>query len=44
VKDTGQLRRAVLKGPFFAKGKDSTFTLVLDRYGEQVSISAPAVS
>jgi hypothetical protein len=44
VKDTGQLRRAVLKGPFFAKGKDSTFTLVLDRYGEQVSISAPVVS
>jgi lipoprotein LprG len=44
VKDTGQLRRAVLKGPFFAKGTDSTFTLVLDHYGDEVSISAPAVS
>lgn len=41
TKDSGQLRRAVLTGPFFEKGKDSTFTLVLDRYGEQVTISAP---
>ena len=43
VKDSGQLRRAVLTGPFFVKGKDSTYTLVLDRYGEKVSISAPPV-
>jgi hypothetical protein len=44
VKDSGQLRRAVLTGPFFIKGTDSTFTLVLDRYGEKVSISAPPVA
>lgn len=44
VKDSGQLRRAVLTGPFFVKGRNSTFTLVLDRYGEKVSISAPPVS
>jgi lipoprotein LprG len=44
VKETGELRRAVLKGPFFVKGRDSTFTLVLDRYGEEVAISAPTVS
>jgi lipoprotein LprG len=43
VKDSGQLRRAVLTGPFFVKGTDSTFSLVLDRYGDKVSISAPAV-
>jgi hypothetical protein len=35
------LRQVRLTGPFFQKGKDSTFTLVLDRYGEKVSISAP---
>jgi len=44
VKDSGQLRRAVLTGPFFVKGKDSTFTVVLDRYGEKVAISAPPVA
>jgi lipoprotein LprG len=44
VKDSGQLRRAVLTGPFFVKGTDSTFTLVLDRYGDKVSISAPPVA
>ena len=36
VKDSGELRRAVLKGPFFEKTVDSTFTLVLDQYGEKV--------
>ena len=44
VKGSGQLRRAVLTGPFFIKGTDSTFTLVLDRYGEKVTISAPPVA
>lgn len=39
--DTERVRRAVLRGPFFAKGTTSTFTIVLDRYGEQVDISAP---
>jgi hypothetical protein len=43
VKDSGELRRAVLTGPFFVKGTNSTYSLVLDRYGDKVSISAPAV-
>jgi len=37
----GQLRRVVLIGPFFSKRTVSTFTVVLDRYGENVSIAAP---
>jgi hypothetical protein len=43
VNDSGELRRAVLKGPFFEKTVRSTFTLVLDQYGEKVVISAPPV-
>ena len=38
---TGQLRKADLTGPFFKGGQDSTFTIVFDRYGEQVEVSAP---
>jgi hypothetical protein len=40
-KKTGQLRRAELTGPFYDKAKQSTFTIVFDRYGEQVAVSAP---
>ncbi len=40
---TSQLRQAKLIGPFFA-ATNSTYTLVLDRYGEQVDISAPTAS
>jgi hypothetical protein len=42
--DTGnhEVRRVVLTGPFFAAAKDSTFTLVLDNYGENVTITPPA--
>jgi len=40
---TGQLRRAVLTGPFFVAGRNSTYTLVLDRYDERVQISAPPI-
>jgi lipoprotein LprG len=36
-----QLRLAVLTGPFLSKDVNSTFTVVLDRYGENVSIRAP---
>jgi lipoprotein LprG len=43
TKTTGQLRRAVLTGPFFEKTTNSTFTVLLDRYGQNVSITAPAV-
>ena len=37
-----QIRRVVLTGPFFEAGIDSTFTLVLDSYGENVTITPPA--
>jgi lipoprotein LprG len=40
--DNHQIRRVVLTGPFFQAGVDSTFTLVLDSYGENVSITPPA--
>lgn len=40
--DTHQIRRVVLTGPFFDKAQKSTFTLVLDKYGENVSITPPA--
>lgn len=42
VVKSGQLRRAVVTGPFFAKGVASSFTIVLDRYGEKVDIRAPS--
>ena len=38
----GQLRRAVLVGPFWAEGTDSTYTLLLRDYGKNVSVTAPA--
>jgi hypothetical protein len=44
VNDSGELRRAVLTGPFFVKGTNSTFTLVLNQYGAKVAISAPPVA
>jgi len=39
---SGQLRRAVLTGPFFRQNTTSTFTIVFDRYGEKVTIDAPS--
>jgi LppX_LprAFG lipoprotein len=39
---TGQLREATLTGPFFDAKAASTYTVVLDRYGEKVDIGAPA--
>jgi lipoprotein LprG len=39
---THQLRRVVLVGPFFDRAHSSTFTVVLDKYGENVSITPPA--
>jgi lipoprotein LprG len=41
---TKQLRRAVLVGPFFDKAQESTFDLLLDKYGDPVTITAPAAS
>lgn len=38
---TGQLREATLTGPFFDATTTSTYTVVLDKYGEQVDIRAP---
>ena len=42
--DSHQLRRVVLTGPFFDKNKSSTYTLVLDNYGANVTVTAPPVS
>ena len=39
--DTHQVRRVVLTGPFFDARKLSTYTLILDNYGENVSITPP---
>ncbi len=39
---THQLRRVGLVGPFFDKAHASTFTVVLDKFGENVSITPPA--
>jgi len=36
-----QLRRVVLTGPFISKGTDTTYTLVLTNYGENVSVTPP---
>ncbi|MGB9378694.1 MAG: LppX_LprAFG lipoprotein [Mycobacteriales bacterium] len=43
VEGSNELRQAVLTGPFFKKGVDSTLTIVLDRYGDKVDISPPKV-
>lgn len=37
-----QLRRVVLNGPFFSATAMSTFTVVLDDYGENVTVTPPA--
>ena len=42
VASSHQVRRVVLTGPFFAKGEDATFTLLLSKYGETVSVTPPA--
>lgn len=39
---THQPRRVTLVGPFFSKTHPSTFTVVLDKFGENVSITPPA--
>ena len=44
TKSTKQLRRADLTGPFFDKTQDSTFTVLLDKYGAPVTIAAPTTS
>jgi lipoprotein LprG len=41
VPKTGELRRAVLTGPFYEAGKDATFTLELSDFGADVHITAP---
>jgi lipoprotein LprG len=40
--DSHQIRRVVLTGPFFDRAQKSTFTLILDKYGENVAITPPA--
>ena len=39
--DDEQLRQVVLKGPFFGADTTATYTLVLDKYGEPVTIEKP---
>jgi len=41
VEKSGELRRAVLTGPFYEAGKDATFTLDLSDFGADVHITAP---
>jgi lipoprotein LprG len=38
---TNQLRRVVLTGPFISKTTNSTYTLILANYGENVTITPP---
>lgn len=38
---TMQLRRVALTGPFFSGAGNTTFTLIVDHYGESVSITPP---
>jgi lipoprotein LprG len=38
---SGQLRRAVLTGPFFSATQNATFTLELSKFGAHVTITAP---
>ncbi|MGA7989639.1 MAG: LppX_LprAFG lipoprotein [Candidatus Dormiibacterota bacterium] len=38
---SNQLRRVVLTGPFVASGTNSTYTLILANYGENVSVTPP---
>ncbi|MDN5797788.1 MAG: LppX_LprAFG lipoprotein [Intrasporangium sp.] len=39
--DANQLRQVSIEGPFFGSGTSSAYTLVLDRYGEPVTITRP---
>ncbi|MGY1813675.1 LppX_LprAFG lipoprotein [Blastococcus sp. SYSU D00820] len=39
--ESGELRRVVLTGPFYAADQDATFTLELSDFGADVDISAP---
>ena len=39
--DAQQLRNVALTGPFFGAGTTSTYTLVLDKYGQPVTITKP---
>lgn len=41
---SGQLRRVVLTGPFYSSTTSTTFTLVVDNYGENVTITPPPVA
>lgn len=39
---THQMRRVVLTGPFWAKGVNSTYTVIATNYGENVQITPPS--
>lgn len=38
---SGQLRRVVMTGPFYSSTSSTTFSLVVDNYGENVTITPP---
>ena len=40
--DNHEVRRVRLVGPFFARGQDATFTVILTDYGENVTVTPPA--
>ncbi len=40
--DNHQLRKVVLTGPFFSASQNSTFTVIIDNYGESIAITPPA--
>jgi lipoprotein LprG len=41
AEDTGQLRKATFRGPFYGKNSTTTYTVVLDRYGAPATITKP---
>lgn len=41
VGDADQLAKAVLRGPFYPKAKDVTYTITFDDYGTKKNITAP---
>lgn len=44
TKETGEVRRVSLTGPFFKAGVNSTLTMTLDRFGDKVTITRPDVA
>lgn len=41
AEETGQLRKATFRGPFYSRENHTTYTVVLDHYGAPVTITRP---